>query len=269
MVSTRRKKRPQAALAGLVLAATAGCSALPETSPHDLLTGSANDRARVQPIMKVADATLARGDWATAAGLYSRAHELAPELVEPLLRLGTTLSQNGASAEAAEAYRMALRIEPKNTEAMRGLGLALLQRKRLDLAVEQFHAALEIEEDVRVYNALGVAYDMYGDHRAAQTYYYVGLDVEPANLSLRTNLGLSLALAGSYNESINLLDEVARSPFATPAHRQTLALAYGLAGDDDMAAQTSRIDLDEDAVARNLRYYANLRAQRLETGKGS
>ena len=34
-------------------------------------------------------------------------------------------------------------------------------------------------------------------------------------------------------------------------------------------SQTSRIDLDEDAVARNLRYYADLRARRLETGKGS
>lgn len=219
--------------------------------------------------MKVADATLARGDWATAVGLYGRAHELAPELVEPLLRLGATLSQNGSSAESAEAYRMALRLEPKNTEALRGLGLALLQRNRLDLAVEQFHAALEVEEDVKVYNALGVAHDMYGDHRAAQTYYYVGLDVDPANLSVRTNLGLSLALSGSYNESIALLDDVARSPYATPAHRQTLALAYGLAGDDNMAAQTSRIDLDEAGVAHNLRYYSELRAQRQQNGKGS
>ena len=36
-----------------------------------------------------------------------------------------------------------------------------------------------------------------------------------------------------------------------------------------MAAQTSRIDLDENAVANNLRYYAELRARRQKSGKGS
>lgn len=266
MAPNRHLKRSQAALAGLVLAATAGCGTLPVKSPYDLLNGSAIDRERTAPILKIADQSLARGEWATAAGLYRRAHELAPEQVEPLIRLGSTLSRNGASAEAAEAYRMALRIDPKNTEAMRGLGLALMQRKRLDLAVEQFNAALALEEDVRVYNALGVAHDINGDHLAAQTYYYVGLDVDPSNLSIRTNLGLSLALSGDYDRSIGLLDEVARSPHATPANRQTLALAYGLSGDDEMAAQTNRIDLDEASVARNLRYYAELRARRQEGG---
>ena len=45
----------------------------------------------------VTDRGASRGDLATAAGLYRRAHELAPHLPEPLVHLGFTLNQAGAT----------------------------------------------------------------------------------------------------------------------------------------------------------------------------
>ena len=89
--------------------------------------------AQIRPILRVADATRARGDLATAAGLYQRAHELTPERVEPLVRLGFTLNQAGASVQAADAFRKALLLQPENTQALRGLGLALMQREHCTL----------------------------------------------------------------------------------------------------------------------------------------
>lgn len=256
---------------GLVALSASGCAGVNNAVDRTWMgNGSAQaDLAQIQPILRVADATRARGDLATAAGLYQRAHELAPERVEPLIRLGFTLNQAGATAQAADAFRMALQLEPENTEALRGFGLALMQRDQVDLAIDQFWAALAIEEDPRLYNALGVAYDMQGDHIGAQTYYYTGLDVDPVNLSLRTNLGLSLALSGNYAESITVLDEVSRNPAATVQHRQTLALAYGLAGDVEAATRTGLMDLDAVAVERNLRYYQALRDSRQTITRGS
>lgn len=210
-------------------------------------------------IVRVADSTRDRGDLVTAAALYRRAHKASPQEVEPLLRMGTTLSAVGATAEAGQAFRHALRIEPSNAEALRGLGLAMLRRSQVDLAIGHFHSALAVEEDARLYNALGVAYDIKSDHQAAQAYYRVGLQVEPTNLSLRSNYGLSLSLAGDHIESIEVLSFLASDPMAGPEHRQVLAMAYGLAGDTEAAAQTARIDLGEADVNRNLNYYRSLR----------
>ena len=222
------------------------------------------DQAQIAPMMRIANETRSRGDLATAAALYRRAYQIAPTQVDPLLSLGFTLSDAGATVEAAEAFRQALRVDNDNPEAMRGLGLALLQRNQIELALEQLYKALERKEDVRVYNAIGVAHDVNGDQKGAQTYYYLGLELQPTNLSLRTNLGLSLALSRDYERSIDILNAVARDPMATAGHRQTLALAYGLAGDRKMAAQTARIDLEEPAVQEKLRYFEALRSKREE-----
>lgn len=270
MLQTTRSRLLQTTLAGLLMAVVTACSAIESEKILERHDRSQADLAQIRPIMRVASATRERGDLATAAGLYKRAHELTPERIEPLIHLGYTLNQAGASAEAAESFRRALRIEGENAEALRGLGLALMQRDQVDLAIEKFEAALDASEDVRVYNALGVAYDMNGDHGAAQTHYYAGLDLDPGSLSLRTNLGLSLALSGNFQDSIALLNEVSRDPMATPEHRQILALAYGLAGDTQAAARTARIDLDETSVKQYLRYYEQLRTQReAATASGS
>lgn len=271
MLQPRGLRRVYTSVIALFALASAGCanvSSDPERNWTNPPTPAA-DMAQIEPILRVADATRANGDLATAAGLYQRAHELTPERLEPLIRLGYTLNQGGASAQAAESFRKALQLDPENAEALRGLGLALMQRGQIDMAQEQFWKALEVGEDVRLYNALGVSHDMMGDHAGAQTYYYVGLDVEPSNLSLRSNLGLSLALGGFHSDSIAILNEVSRDPRATIEHRQTLALAYGLAGDKDAAARTGLMDLDPAAVEQNLRYYEALREKQQRNAPGS
>ena len=70
---------------------------------------------------------------------------------------------------------------------------------------------------------------------------------------------MSLALAGAFDESIEMLRELAAAPGATPRVRQNLALVYGLAGQPERAAAVARIDLDEASVRNNLAYYQALR----------
>ncbi len=259
-----RSKLLGSVFAGSLTLLLGGCASFlgaADERRHDLAAGAT--LRDVAAIIRVADSTRDRGDLVTAAALYRRAHEAAPQDVEPLIRMGLTLSAAGATAEAGQAFRRALRIEPANSEALRGLGLAMLRRNQVDLAIEHFQSALSVDEDARLYNALGVAYDMKNDHQAAQAYYRVGLQVEPANLSLRSNYGLSLSLAGNHRESIEVLSFLASDPMAGPEHRQVLAMAYGLAGDTEAAAQTARIDLGETAVMQNLNYYRSLRDRQL------
>jgi Flp pilus assembly protein TadD len=48
-------------------------------------------------------------------------------------------------------------------------------------------------------------------------------------------------------------------PTSSPRERQTLALIYGLQGDQRAAEQMARKDLDSASVQRNLAYYDSLR----------
>jgi len=87
----------------------------------------------------------------------------------------------------------------------------------------------------------------------------IGMERSPDDVNLRNNLALSLALAGAFDESIEMFRELAAAPGATPRVRQNLALVCGLAGQSEQAATVARIDLDDASVRNNLAYYQTLR----------
>lgn len=212
-------------------------------------------------LVRVADSMRDAGDVAGAIPFYRRAHQLDTLQATPLVHLARALHTVGAHAEAAQTWRAALKLEPDDAEALRGYGYSLIALNKPQIAINQLRASNEIAEDLRSYNGLGVAYDMIGDSRGAQVHYRMGLQLAPENVTLLSNLGLSLALSGDFPESVNLLLRVVASAVATARHRQNLALAYGLAGQVEKAADVARQDLDEEAVANNLAYYAILRAE--------
>ena len=76
---------------------------------------------------------------------------------------------------------------------------------------------------------------------------------------MRNNYALSLALAGKYDDATDILQSLVQVPDAEERMRQNLALVYGLEGNDGQAAHFGRMDLDEDAVNNNLKYYQAMR----------
>lgn len=235
----------------LLLAACAGdvnTGALRGTSPE----------GGYAALLRVADGTRAKGDLATAAGMYRRAAELRPDLAEPYVRLGLTLNDLNAWNEAVPVLRQALTLDAGNADARRGLGNAYLSLGQPDLALPQFDTALRAgAKDARLYGSIGVAHDLLGDHAAAQAAYRAGLALTPDSEGLANNLGLSLALAGDFRGAVEVLRPLGNSG---PRARQNLALVYGLSGDPAQAARLARVDLDENAVRSNLAYYETLRA---------
>jgi Flp pilus assembly protein TadD len=212
-------------------------------------------------LLKVADDTRAGGDPATALSLYRQLHAQQPSDPVPLRRIGATALELHEYTDAASAYRSALKLTPNDADSHRGLALVLLALNQPDAALVELRAALaQRGDDARSFNALGIAHDLMGRYDLAQQDYRNGLKLAPGNAGLCNNYGMSLALAGEYPQAIDLLKEVADAPDAPPRYRLNLALAYGLAGDDQKATATARQVLDEASVKNNLAYYALLRA---------
>jgi Flp pilus assembly protein TadD len=242
-----------------VTAVTLGLGACSELLT-DVDVDGANRASGAEQFMRAASAARQGGNFAAALALYRRAHDADPETAEPLIAIGDTAMAIGSFREATEAYRKALALAPGNGAARRGYGKMLIALERPALALEQFRAALMLNNmDVEAYNGIGVAYDLLGEHEAAQNSYLDGIERAPDNLPIRNNYGLSLALAGRYQEAIRILTEIANDPVATPRNRLNLALVHGLAGRIDMATEIQRRDLTDAEIHRNIEYYERLR----------
>ncbi len=257
-----RTKRARTCIAILLTAVLmAGCASDPLVdSVHLRQDVATRPGGKAGALARVAEKSLASGNLPTAAGLYRQAHTLDPRNARHLIGLGTTLARLGQFEEAAETFDRATKLAPDNVDARHGYGNALIALDRPSAALSQFEAALGLREEVRSLNGIGIAHDMLGDHTAAQAHYRTALVLEPANLTVRNNLALSLAVTGKFAEAIAIMRRAITDPRAGARHRLNLALVYGLAGHSAAAAEIARIDLDEESVMRNLAYYRTLRA---------
>lgn len=251
------------AIAVALTATLAGCAGGPfegllQSRPSDQVEGKP-ESGQVNALIRVADATAAAGDMASAVQMYRNAHKIDPLNSMVTERLGEALLRIGEFDDAVEVFDKAIRGAGKPSARI-GMAKALIALNQPQAAITHLEAALKIDESPRVYNAMGVAYDLIGDHGAAQAYYRTGLDINAGNLNLQNNLGLSLSVSGRHDEAIRVLRKSASSPRAQPRNRLNLALAYGMAGETEAAAETARFDLDEAAVQQNLAFYATLRS---------
>jgi Flp pilus assembly protein TadD len=74
--------------------------------------------------------------------------------------------------------------------------------------------------------------------------------------------GLAMALAGDAKAAIQMLEDEARSPMATPRLRQNLALAHALAGQWDRALAVAAQDLSGETLKSRMRQWAALTSER-------
>jgi Flp pilus assembly protein TadD len=259
----RPRMRPYWA-AVVAIVALAGCQPRP-IFPGDPLringrdggTGKAPDFAA---LMRVGTAARLGGDYANALGVYRRASQMAPRDPAPFVGIGDTLVDMGGANEAIIAYNSALARNKHDVPAQRGLAQAYLLTAKPELALTALDQALAVASDNPQLLLLhGVTDDMIGRHEAAQAFYRRGLNVAPGDPALTVDLALSLALTNNYSAAIATLRPVATSPAGGPHERQTLAMIYGLQGDQQQAARFARMDLDEAAVEHNLAYYESLR----------
>ncbi|MBV9554442.1 MAG: tetratricopeptide repeat protein [Alphaproteobacteria bacterium] len=259
-----RRFQNLAALSLLVgLAGLTGCEDLPSLHLDPLTTNGRDGNTPAityEATMHIASASRIAGDYGNAVSLYRHAASMQPNNPEPLIALGDTLLDMRNPDEAITNYNAALKLAPTAPGALRGLAKAYLRTGRPDLAGSPLALAYQgTPDDPKLLLLIGVADDFIGQHAEAQIRYQQGLQLAPGDRSLTLDLALSLALSEKYDGAVALLRPLAYSPGATPQERQTLALIYGLKGDERAARDIARRDLDPAAVDHNIALYDTLR----------
>ncbi len=257
-------RRWSTTLAGSLMLALAACASNSVKTPmapggDPGVTAAEKETGRYGTLLRLASATRSGGDPGAAARIYQQAIALDGDRPEAYLLLGDALLDLQAYDEAARIFEAWLQRDDNNLAAHKGYARVMVSLNRPEPAILHYRKVLQLApEDLQAHNGLAVALDLAGRPEEAETAYRNGLKLAPDSTLLRNNLGLSLALAGRQQEAIELLRKVVDEPGAGPRNRQNLALAYGLAGDLAAAERIARLDLDDDAVRKNLSYFSML-----------
>lgn len=242
-------------IAGLLPIILGACAQLPDFfKPFD------ETKAVENSLRKVAIASQQTQDYGAAVRYYEQLHEKDPEDIESTLGYARNLRYSGTPARAVQMLEAVLSDGLENPRLLSELGRALIASGKPDRAITPLTEAISTgQNDWRTMSALGIANDQLGRHAKARNYYRRAQRVSPENTAILNNLALSWALSGDLDRSLMILERANKMPDASSQIRQNLALLYGVKGDEKRAHELARLDLPEDSVQENLRYYVNLR----------
>ena len=212
-----------------------------------------------QPGVNVARAALAAGSPEMTLTVVNGILEREPRNLAALVAQGDALSVLGRSDEAGISYAKALALNPGFPGAE--MGMARLQL-RTDPAQAQLLFLDVLQQEPRnaaALNNLGIAYDLQGNHSAAQGAYRQALAADPSMRAAEVNLALSLALSGEAATAVRMLTPMAMDANASQRLRHDLAAALAMAGDKAAAARLLNGDLTQDQIERALLAYGSLR----------
>ena len=205
-----------------------------------VLSGCTGVPARLgdgSPSLKTAETALASGAPELAYRICGTLVDNGDTSVKTMVCKGNALTALGRSAEAASSFAIALQSQPQNPDALIGVG-----RLRLTTdpggAEQLFMRALAVQpHDSVALNNLGIARDLQGRHRDAQSAYAEALAANPDSHAPQVNLALSMAMSGRAGEASRMLRPLAISATSTARERHDYAAVLTMAGRPDEAAQ--------------------------------
>lgn len=205
-------------------------------------------RTGMRPSLNVADAALSGGTPAIALQITSDLIAKEPTNVGALVRHGAALHALGRITEAQASYTRAITLNPASVDAALGLGRMQISSNPIE-AERLFLQALNRDpRNPAALNNLGIARDLQGKHKDAQSAYAQAITEAPGMSAAQVNMGLSLALSGNPGRAVEMLRSLASQPAAPGPTRHNLAAAMAMSGDTANAESILRSDLsDEDA----------------------
>lgn len=238
--------KPRAGLLTLAaLLLLGGCGA-----PADRLTQGEGTPARG---LRIAGAAMAGGMPQAALNATQSVLSRDPNNVDALLQQAEALTAMGRDDAAGEAYHRVLAREASPSREQ--VRLARAGAGRADLAAgrgaqaEAVYAAMvaDAPSSAPAHDGLAIALDLQGKHAAAQAEYRKALALSDTSAT-RSNLGLSLAMAGDGAGALEVLRPLAADPAATPKTRHNLAFALELTGDRNGARQALSVDMPQSEI---------------------
>lgn len=204
------------------------------------------------PLVRIADSMNDSQDYVTAIKLYRQALDMDPKDIDAQMGLAQSLAAVGQYKKAIDMLEQIL-AKREHPGALRELGKIYLVSNKPNKCIDAYSRVLNLDSNnIPALNGMGVCHDIKGNHKEAQQLYQKALALAPDHLGVKSNMGLSLVLEGKHDDGIAILSFVADRPEATQRDRQNLAIALGLSGDVEQAAQLFSIDLDSQGVRNNL-----------------
>jgi Flp pilus assembly protein TadD len=184
------------------------------------------------------------------------------------LALGMTyadeLEKLGQSDQQMQVLATLVQLNPQNANIQVVYGKKLLAAGRSGDAIPVLKTVTDSGAgDWRVLSALGSAYDQQGQYSTARETYQKALVLQPNQISILNNMGMSYALEGNLTEAEKTLRIAIALPEgkAMPKLRQNLALVVGLQGRFEESKQIASEDLPPEEVEANMAYLQKMLSQ--------
>jgi len=191
--------------------------------------------------LRLADSAAAQGDYETAATLYRKEFSANPESIDALVGLGRSYRNLGQTRRGESALREALSRRGNDPEILLELGRTQLAAGRAEVALNTLQRGrAAAPRDLRIITARGIALDHLSRHGEAQIEYQKGLNIDPTDFALLSNLGLSRGLSGAPEAGIQILRELVRDNEATPARAAIWPCSTVLRGESARRARRFR-----------------------------
>jgi Flp pilus assembly protein TadD len=234
----------QLSLCAAALVAIAGLSGCNKTSLGDV-TGSIGRSSTTLPTNQ---AELRR-----FAEEWGQRYDSDPKDKATALTYAKALQALDQNAQAIAVLQGLAITYPEDMKVLGAYGKALADGGKVQQAAEMLRKAHTPERpDWSVLSTQGSLADRLGDHAAARGYYEEALKIRPNEPGVLSNLGLSYALAKDLPHAEDTLRLAASQPTADMRVRQNLALVLALQGKFPEAEEWSRRDLAPDDAAQNV-----------------
>jgi Flp pilus assembly protein TadD len=182
-----------------------------------------------QPTEMTASRGAAAADGERSAPRLAERYRADPNDADAALHYAGALHATGRRVQALAVLEQASVQHPKNRGVLTAYGLALADIGHYKRALEVFDRAhADGAPDWRILSVQGAALDQIGRHEDAQRYYATALRLEPDELSVLSNLGLSYALAKDLVRAEATLRRAASQSRTDARVRESLALVMGL-----------------------------------------
>lgn len=234
-------------LCAFALAALVGLSGCNKTSMSAMsdITGSIGRSSTTLPTDE--------GELRRFAESWGQRYDRNPKDKAAALTYAKALQALDQNTQAVAVLQGLAITYPEDMKVLGAYGKALADAGNVQQAAEVLRKAHTPERpDWSILSTQGSLADRLGDHNAARDYYAAALKIRPNEPTVLSNLGLSYALAKDLPRAEETLRLAAGQPMADMRVRQNLALVLALEGKFSEAEELSRRDLSPMDAAQNV-----------------
>ena len=243
-------RTPLLALLATLALTTGGCKTLGDNP----ITGSISSSAAPQ-------ATTTEG-WRAVVEKWRATYDKNPQDANAAINLGHALRMLHQSSQAVAVLQTAAVKNLRNQALLGEYGRALAENGSLDQALDVLGKAHTPEKpDWRILMAQGAVLDQLERGEEARKYYETALRIVPEEPSILSNYGLSYALSGDLTNAEAVLRRAYANPRADMRVRQNLSLVLALGGKIDEAQRVASQDLSPQEAAQNMAYLRSMVSQ--------